>query len=299
MTEAAVRAARPRLLELPNPFAGESGVIRLLEPQDCDRLKLVERILAGTYDKPYVIEEGSSRLLYFSRQFIQSGMRLTDPYALEFAYTRKMMSFLLFVHQPQHVLMLGLGGGSLAKYCHRHLPSARTTVIEIDPLVLAFREQFLVPPDDERLRVVLGDGAEYLRHCRGQDVVMMDACDRDGLSASVSTRAFYSNVRDALAPRGMMVANMVGAKNEYVAHLEMIADVFGGNIILLPIESEGNCLVFAFRDGSFEPRWRWIEGQARAMYKRYGLNFPMFAAKLKRRRKDSYMQRILHQPEEE
>jgi spermidine synthase len=287
------------MLEMHNPFHGENGVIRLLEPEDCDRRQLIRRILSGAYDKPFVIEDGDSRSLYFSRELTQSGMRLSDPCALEFAYTRKMMCFLLFVHQPRHILMLGLGGGSLLKYCHRHLPSARITALEIDPNVLAFRDQFLVPPDDARLQVQLGDAALYVRQCEEKpDVVMIDAFDRHGFSASVCTRAFYLDVRDTLAPGGVMVANMVGPKVERATHLDMIADVFGGNIIVLPIESDGNYLVFAFRDAAFEPRWRWIEGQARAMHKHYGLDFPKFAARLKRSRKDGYLQGTLHQQEQ-
>ena len=287
------------MLELPNPFTDENGVIRLLETDSCDQAKLIAQILDGSYDKPFVIDDGDTRSLYFSRELTQSGMRLSDPYALDFRYTQKMMSVLLFVHQPQRILMLGFGGGSLAKYCYRHLPLARITALEIDPHILAFREQFLVPPDDARLRVLLGDAAEYLRHGAAPvDVVMMDAFDRNGFSASVTTRAFYLDVRDALTPQGVMVANMVGPKAERAAHLKMIADVFGGNLIVLPVENDGNYLVFAFRDASFEPRWRWIEGQAKAMHKRYGLDFPKFAAKLKRSRKDGYLQRTLHQAEE-
>ncbi|MEO8102160.1 MAG: spermidine synthase [Betaproteobacteria bacterium] len=285
----------PTILELPNPFAGERGTLRVLEPADCDRRQLVERILSGTYDKPYVIDEDDSRSLYFSRELTQSGMRLSDPCALDFAYTRKMMSFLLFVPQPAHILMLGLGGGSLAKYCHRHLPATRVTVVEIDPHILAFREQFLVPPDDARFCIRLGDAADYLRHDpETAEVVMIDAFDRHGFSASVCTRRFYLDVRDALSAQGVMVANMVGPRGDRTAHLDTVADVFGGNIILLPVASDDNYLVFAFRDASFEPRWRWIEGQARAMQKRFGLDFPAFAASLKLSRKDGYRQRSLH-----
>ncbi len=287
------------MLELQNPFADESGVIRLLEPEDCNREQVVQRILAETYDKPFVIEEGDSRSLYFSRALTQSGMRLSDPTALEFAYTQKMMSFLLFVHSPGHILMLGLGGGSLAKYCHQYLPSTRITAVEIDPHILAFRDQFMLPPDDARLTILLGDAAEYLRHCvEKHDVVMIDAFDRDGFAASVCTREFYLDVRDALAMHGAMVANMVGPKAERAVHLDMIANVFDGNIIVLPIATDGNYLVFAFRDANFEPRWRWIEDQAKAMQRRYGLDFPKFATKLKRSRKDGYLQATLHQPED-
>jgi spermidine synthase len=90
----------------------------------------------------------------------------------------------------------------------------------------------------------------------------------------------------------------VGPKAERAAHLEMIADVFNGNIVVLPIKSDGNYLVFAFRDSAFEPRWRWIESQAGAMQKRFGLDFPKFAAMLKRSRKDGYLQSTLLENEE-
>ncbi len=287
------------MIELPNPFADEGGVIRLLEPDDCNRESIIAQVLADTYNKPFVIEEGDSRALYFSRDFTQSGMRLSDATALEFAYTRKMMSFLLFVHAPRHILMLGLGGGSLAKFCYRHLPMARITAVEIDANVLAFRDQFLLPRDDARLNVLEGDAAKYLCDCTdAHDVVMIDAFDRDGFAAAVSSRGFYLDVRAALAANGAMVANMVGPKAERAAHLDMIADVFNGNIVVLPIKSDGNYLVFAFRDSAFEPRWRWIESQAGAMQKRFGLDFPKFAAMLKRSRKDGYLQSTLLENEE-
>ena len=286
------------MLELPNPFADESGVIRLLEADNCERAQVIAQILDGSYDKPFVIDDGAMRSLYFSRELTQSAMRLSDPDALDFRYTQKMMSVLLFVHQPQHILLLGFGGGSLAKYCYRHLPLARITALEIDARVLAFREQFLVPPDDARLRVLQADAAAYLRQRDTQaDVVMMDAFDRDGFSASVTTRNFYRDVRNALTAQGVMVANMVGAKATRAEHLKMIADVFSGNVIVLPVVDDGNYLVFAFRDAGFEPRWRWMESQA-AMQKRYGLDFPAFAAKLKRSRKDGFLVGAMLQPED-
>ena len=282
------------MLEIDNPFPAEYGVVRLLESNDCDRTAVVKAILTGTYCRPYMIEEGDSRSLYFTRALTQSGMRLSDPTALEFVYTQMMMSFLLFVHQPKHVLMLGVGGGSLVKYCHRHLLASRLTAIEIDPDILAFRDQFMLPPDDARLQILLGDAANYLRsNDPNADVILIDAFDRDGFSSSVCTRDFYLHVRDALTSQGVMVANMVGPKDERFAHLDMVADVFSGNIIMLPVADDGNYLLFAFRDAAFEPRWRWIEGQVKGMKVRYGLDFPGFAAKLKRSRKDGYLQGAL------
>ncbi|HEX4944320.1 MAG TPA: fused MFS/spermidine synthase [Usitatibacteraceae bacterium] len=284
------------MLELPNPFAGEGGALRLLEPPDCDREAIVDRVLSGTYAKPFVIEDEGLRSLYFTRAFIQSEMRLADPYALEFAYTRKMMGFLLFLHEPRAVLMLGLGGGSLAKYCHRHLPAARITAVELDPQVIAFRDQFLVPQDDARFRVIEDDAAGYVAQCEEHfDVVMIDAFDRDGVAPSLCTREFYEDVRDLLPRKGLVVANLVGEKAERLAHLEMMRTVFGGNVILLPVADDGNYVAFAFRDPAFEPRWRWIDDQARSMRARYGLDFPKFAGKLERSRKLGYLRREMNQ----
>ena len=153
----------------------------------------------------------------------------------------------------------------------------------------------MIPPDDARWRVVMSDAAQYLRNCEDNaDVVMIDAFDRHGFSEAVCSRTFYLDVRAALAPTGAMVANMVGPKADRAAHLSLIADVFDDNVIACPVKDDGNYLVFAFRDASFEPRWRWIEGQAKAMQKRYGLDFPKFASTLKRSRRDGYMLASMH-----
>jgi spermidine synthase len=288
------------MIELTNPFDDEGGVIRLLEVADSNQHELIEQVLNGTYDKPFVIEADGNRSLYFSRKLTQSGMSLSAPNALEFAYTRQMMSFLLFVHHPKRILMFGLGGGSMAKYCYQYLLSTAITVVEIDPSIIAFRDQFLLPPDGERLNIVLGDAADYVQHqIQIADVVVMDAFDRNGFSASVSTRGFYRDVRDALVPQGLLVANLVGTRAVRANHLEVIAEVFDANIICVPVENDGNYLVFAFKDASFEPRWRWIESQTKAMQTRYGLDFPKFAAEVKRYRKDGYLQRTLYANEGE
>lgn len=286
------------MLELPNPFANEGGVIRLLERPGGDTEALVDSVLAKRYPRPFVIEDDGARCLYFTRDFIQSEMRLADPFELAFAYTRKMMAFLLFHPEPRAILMLGLGGGSLAKWCHRHLPKARVTAVEIDPDVIAFRDQFLVPPDGERFRVVRGDAAQYVAQCEEKaDVVIIDAFDRDGVAPALCTREFYRDVRAMLSRGGVVAANLVGPKAERVAHLEMLRTVFEGNVILLPIADDGNYVAFAFRDPAFEPRWRWMAGEARALKARYGLDFPRLAARLERSRKLGFLRREMHAPD--
>jgi spermidine synthase len=269
-------------LDLPTPFPGEAGVIRLLEPADADGARLSARVLNGTYDKPFVAEHGDTRRLFFSWTYVQSRMRIGTPTTLEMAYTRAMMGFLLFQTNPRAVLMLGLGGGSLAKYCLHHLPLARIVVIESNPYVLAFRGEFAVPPNDRRFQVIEGDGVAFVAGCRDRyDVMLIDAYDRQGVLPSLCRREFYEDARARLLPGGVLVANLAGTSAERAVHREVVESVFGDGTLVLPVEADDDVVVFAFQEPAFEPRWRWMESQAEAMRRRYGLEFPQFAKRLK------------------
>ncbi|HSJ99508.1 MAG TPA: spermidine synthase-like protein [Myxococcota bacterium] len=284
------------VIELPTPFEGETGVVRVLEPAGCDRRAIAERLREERYGKAFVADDGVIRTLHFCRDFMQSAMRVDDPFALEFAYTRMVMSFLLFVPRPGSILMLGMGGGSIAKFCHRHLPGARIVVVESEPRVVGFRDQFAVPPDDERFQVVLADGAEYLRRTPERfDAIVIDAFDRDGFAPTICTPEFYLEARDSLAPGGVMVSNLVGTREARTDHLHLVRGAFEDNVILMPVVGDGNHLAFAFPDGR-EPRWRWIREEAKAMRARYGLEFPRFAEQLERSRKMGYLRRELEAP---
>ena len=78
-----------------------------------------------------VSESRGVRTLHVGGEAIQSSMRLEDPYALALDYTRCMMAFLLFHPEPREALMIGLGGGSLAKFFHKHF-AVKAAIVELD-----------------------------------------------------------------------------------------------------------------------------------------------------------------------
>jgi spermidine synthase len=208
-------------------------------------------------------------------------MRLDDPDALCLAYTRKMMAFLLFNPAPRRILQLGLGGGSLAKFCYRHLPEAAITVLEIDPCVLAFREEFKVPPDDGRFRVVQANGVEYVaKRAPREDIIIVDACDRSGLSPTLAEPGFYSNLRRRLTTGGVLVINMCGDEADVEGHIARVRGVFGEQLIALPAKEDGNLIVLGFRT---EPRM-WdgaeLDVHARELEERFGLAFPRYVRQM-------------------
>lgn len=271
------------MLELPSPAPLAAGRLRLLEPQGSSESALLKRLTNGSYDKPFIQDCGPLRYLHFDLDNVQSVMRHDDPDALCLAYTRKMMAFLLFNSRPRRLLLLGLGGGSLAKFCYRHLPAASITVLEIDPHVLALREEFQVPPDDERFRVMQGDGVAYIaRRSAREDVILVDACDRNGVSPTLSSPDVYTNLRRRLAVRGVLVMNICGEESDVESHVARIRGVFGTHIVSLPAKEDGNLIVLGFR--SAPPAWDGAEldRHARKLQEQFGLAFPRFARQMVR-----------------
>jgi spermidine synthase len=269
-------------LDLPAGILSEEGVIRVLEPTDSDAGRLRDDIMTGRYAKPFILDDGRVRRLYFTLRYVQSAMTLKHPHALDLAYTRKMMAFLLFHPNPKRILLIGLGGGSLAKFCHRHLPRARVTAIEIDATVIAMSAQFGVAVD-ERLAIVQADAADYLPSAQADtDVLLLDGFDRDGIAPSLSDPAFFAAARRRLRPRGLLVANLAGAEDNWRPHLAMLRDAFDERVILVRVAGDDNHIAFAFTDPDFPPHWTLLEKTAQGLQRRHGLDYPEFLRKLKR-----------------
>jgi spermidine synthase len=234
-----------RFIELPSPFAVEPGTLRVLEPDEGFSHEQLDRLRVGSTDRPFIIDYGGIRNLFFTVDSIQSVMRLDDPDALITPYTRKMMAFLLFRPSPRHVLMIGLGGGSLAKFCYRHLPRTRISVVEINAEVIALRDEFAIPHDEDRFEIIHDDGAAFLAKADVQpDIILIDAFDERGPAPSLLSSDFYTRASRCLPPDGMLVMNLSGEKSRYAAHIEALRAAFAGAIRLVQVEGEDNLLIF-------------------------------------------------------
>ncbi|WP_457420565.1 spermine/spermidine synthase domain-containing protein [Roseateles sp. P5_E7] len=196
--------------------------------------------------KPFVYETLDTRAMHFSICEIQSRMQVQHPRALDLAYTRTMMAFLLFVPRPEALAMIGLGGGSMAKFCHHHLPDTRIDVVEINPHVIALREQFQVPKDDGRFQVRRGDGAHFVRDAHDRlDVLLVDGFDHEGQPPALCSQAFYDDCRSALRPGGLLVVNLHTAHPEFQRHAARLKRAFDGDVLLVGDKECSNTIAFA------------------------------------------------------
>lgn len=268
---------KPDLLELPSPFPPEHSRLLLLEPAGARVSDLLKQIAEGEYDKPFILDQGALRYLHFKFDRVESAMHRDDPDALCLPYTCTMMAFLLFNPHPNRILLLGLGGGSLAKFCYRRLPTSTITVLESDPNVLALREEFRVPPDDERFRALRGDGVRYVAG-RGprKDVILVDAYDRNGAAPGLATTQFYRAARRRLNQRGVLAVNVFGEPHQQFIHAAIIGSAFGRRVILLPVGKYENIIVLAFRTDAAIRDWGRLESAALSLKERLGLDFPLY-----------------------
>lgn len=252
-------------------------MLRLLEPPGSCHESLCDRLYEGSYNKAFIVDSGRQRFLHFDLDCVQSVMHLGNPNRLILAYTRKMMAFLLFNRTPQRILLLGLGGGSLAKFCYGNLPHAAITAVEPNPDVIALREEFLIPADDDRFRVVQADGAEYVAQlppCK--DVILADACDRNGIAPELNALEFYRNARRCLAPGGVFVINVCGEAQSRIAHIVKIRDAFDDEYLTLPVRPNGNIIVLAFKERREDVYWEPLGRAVSELKSRFRLDFPKY-----------------------
>jgi spermidine synthase len=259
-------------------------VFKFCEPDGTARDLLFKGLLDGSYKKAFLIEEFEYRSMCFALDgCTQSEMRIDDPYALVNEYTRKMMGFLAFQPHPKQILIIGLGGGSLVKYCHRHLPATRIIAVEVDPVVLALRSQFLVPPDDDRLTVIQADGGDHVAlmadRGEGSNAILVDAYDHTGIANAVVKRSFVENTRRILGTNGVFVMNLVAESDDAKRHVETVRQVFRDTVVIA-MQRGGNLVIFAGQTLLDPQRAKMAVRNAERVEHRLGLFFPTLIQRL-------------------
>ncbi|SMF23463.1 spermine/spermidine synthase domain-containing protein [Pseudogulbenkiania subflava] len=239
-------------------------------------------LLAGSLTgKPFLYEEGGKLSLSFDISTVQSRMDPAQPDSLVLGYTRTMMGCLLFNPKPRRITMIGLGGGSLAKYCHRYLPDADISIIEISQEVIGFRNEFAIPADSARFHIHCGDGAEHITNSSAEiDILMVDGYDIDGQAKSLCTQRFYDDCFDALDAQGVMVVNMCGGDRQIGSYVSRIRHSFNDNTVVVQSEDCTNKIVFAMKGNGLRFSEKQLLAQARYLEKHHPISLQTTARML-------------------
>lgn len=128
----------------------------------------------------------------------------------EFAY-HELISFLpLCAHpRPEAVLIVGGGNGGVAREAAKH-PLARTIkVLEIDEKVVEICKKFIPSIaqglSSPKVELEISDGFDHLsRNNKHYDVIITDATDPVGHSASLFAESYFNLLKKALKPGGII-----------------------------------------------------------------------------------------------
>ncbi|MSQ58322.1 MAG: spermidine synthase [Betaproteobacteria bacterium] len=231
-----------------------------------------------------VSESAGVRYLHLGSPTVQSAMRIGQPDHLMLAYTRTAMSFLLFKPEPAQVVTIGLGGGSMQKWLLRRLPKTHIHAVELhEEVVRAAQQYFEVPANDERLRIIVGDGAPWINtRADYADVLMVDGYDGRSQSESVCSEIFYRDALAHLKDDGILVVNLWGSDRRYDEYVARIEAAFDSRVLRVPALEKGNVIVLAFRRPPHPTAWDVLSERAKELEAKHQLEFTQFLTMFRR-----------------
>jgi spermidine synthase len=131
-----------------------------------------------------------------------------------------------------------------------------------------------LPPDDQRLRVVLADAALEIQsdEWRGTvDALQVDLYDEEAAAPVLDTPDFYRHCRELLSQQGCMTVNLFGRSSSYAESVEKICAAFGEDAVwAFKPTREGNAIVLAQRTAS-RPSREALMSAATAIEDKWGL----------------------------
>ena len=166
------------------------------------------------YRNIFVTQDGDERCMLFRYprpDGRESCKLLHDPNKLLFDYTRMMLAGLYLNPHPQKILIIGEGGGTVPTALQEMLPDAQIDLVEIDKAVDTVARSYFDFKPGSKMRVFIEDGRVFVKRMIAQkpnyDLVLLDAFDADYIPEHMLTREFLQEVKAAMAPNGVIVAN--------------------------------------------------------------------------------------------
>lgn len=230
----------------------------------------------GEADEPSLSESDGIRYLHFGTEWVQGAMRVSKPADLVLTYTAQMMAWLLFLAPAKDdtVAVLGLGAGSLTRFCLKHTPGEVVTV-EWNPRVTAICQMYFRLPVMDRAPVVHADAAQWVAdpvHAGSARAMMVDLYDAHALGPVRDSVAFYRDCRRTLTEEaGILTVNLFGNHGSFSRNIDNLHKAFDERVLVLPEIDEGNRIALAFTGARLTLTAEVLLTRAEIVQTRYGL----------------------------
>jgi spermidine synthase len=180
-------------------------------------LSPIQKLKAPVYqeDSPYqqvrIRDDDLFRYLVLDRTF-HAVMWKADPLPLFLPYSQLMVASLALVPEAKRGLILGHGGGSLAKWLAARWPELQLDVVEFDPVVVRMAEEYFSYHARPQHHVHVRDARAFLNQTSNvYDLIWVDAFARNMIPFHLTTAEFFSELRSHLAPNGVLAVNLASS----------------------------------------------------------------------------------------
>lgn len=186
------------------------------------------------YSTILVDERGSILCLQFSVRKDQRNQSCLDrdaPRKMVFPYAKMMMLSLLLAPEPERILVVGLGGGTMPVALNELYPEAVIDVVEIDPAVKTVAETYFGFRENAQMKVILQDARVFTKRALTRDdrydLILLDAFNGDYIPEHLMTEEYLQETKSLLTPDGVVAANTFAISRLYDHESTTYRAVFG------------------------------------------------------------------------
>jgi len=207
---------------------------------------------------------------------LQSAIDLQAPERLCLKNLQHLMFALLFIPEPERILVLGTAAGSLIHYLRHYLPQARITAVDIDAeLVDRMMQLQVLPLADDRLEYVHADAAAYIdasRQCF--DLTLVDVFNGARSPSWLLRRDSGEALHRICSERGAVSYNLLLASDhDFKSFYRSLRRIYRDNTVCLPVQGYENRIVCAVRQPQSEAGMNEHLQRASVLSSGFGIDF--------------------------
>lgn len=175
-------------------------------------------------------------------------VNLKYPQKLAFPYYKMMLLPTLWQTQPEHILVIGLGGGVLSETYSYLYPKAIVDSVEINPEIINIATKYFKFQTSSHKKIYQQDAVSFVKQAlqtasKKYDIILLDAFDASYIPASLRTEEFLKDVKRLLKPQGVLAANVFHNSIFYQEQRKLFTTVFKNHAISRHTKSENRILL--------------------------------------------------------
>jgi spermidine synthase len=164
-------------------------------------------------DGLWVYEFQGERCLNFEKPLSyvrQTCIFIDNPEKLRFNYQKIVLGSLYLKQDIKKILMIGMGGGTIATALRKILPEANIDIVEINPIIPQVAEDYFMFKNDPQIKVIIEDGFDFVMKSQDKyDVIIVDAFANTKVPPKFLTEEFLGSAKRILSDDCVIAFNSI------------------------------------------------------------------------------------------